>query len=260
MPVNNWTEDQLKLAFSLYMQTPFGRLHKGNPEIIALAKLTGRTPSAVAMKLVNFASLDPSIVNSGRKGMGNASALDRKVWDAFQADWEGLAFECENILQKYQLDAPAAVKEDFANDDIAELADYSGETRRVVSEQRKKQSFFRKAVPSSYGNACCMTGLAEPKLLIASHIVPWSQDKKNRLNPSNGLCLSALHDRAFDGGLIGVRSDFSIVVSKAVKKLENNVYAQSALLSLEGKSINLPDRFLPSASFLEHHYTSIFLG
>lgn len=47
-----------------------------------------------------------------------------------------------------------------------------------------------------------MSGLAEPRLLIASHIVPWSKDKTNRLNPSNGLCLSAIHDRAFDQGFI----------------------------------------------------------
>ena len=56
-----WTRQQLKLAFHLYCQLPFGRLHRRNPEIVDLAELLGRTPSAVAMKLVNFASLDPAI-------------------------------------------------------------------------------------------------------------------------------------------------------------------------------------------------------
>ena len=74
---NRWNREQLKLAYYLYCQLPFGRLHNRNPEIIELAKLIGRTPSAVAMKLVNFASLDPIITGSGRKGLSAASELDR---------------------------------------------------------------------------------------------------------------------------------------------------------------------------------------
>jgi hypothetical protein len=42
-----WTKEQLKLAFHLYCQLPFGRLHSRNQEIIKLASLIGRTPSAV---------------------------------------------------------------------------------------------------------------------------------------------------------------------------------------------------------------------
>lgn len=45
-----WNIDQLKLAFYLYCQTSFGKLHGRNPEIIQLAKQLGRTPSALAMK------------------------------------------------------------------------------------------------------------------------------------------------------------------------------------------------------------------
>ncbi len=62
-----------------------------------------------------------------------------------------------------------------------------------------------------------MSGLSDARLLIASHIVPWSQDKQNRLNPSNGLCLSAIHDRAFDKGLITLTDDFKIVISEELK-------------------------------------------
>lgn len=76
----NWTSEQLKLAFNFYCQTPFGKLHSKNPQIMELAGLIGRTPSALAMKLVNFVSLDPSITQTGRKGLSGASALDRKIW------------------------------------------------------------------------------------------------------------------------------------------------------------------------------------
>ena len=61
----NWTSEQLKLAFAFYCETSFGKLHSKNPQIVELAKLIARTPSALAMKLVNFASLDPSIIDTG---------------------------------------------------------------------------------------------------------------------------------------------------------------------------------------------------
>jgi len=52
---NNWQEDELLLTLH---RTSFGKLHKSNLEIIQLANTIGRTPSAVAMKACNFASLD----------------------------------------------------------------------------------------------------------------------------------------------------------------------------------------------------------
>lgn len=103
MTTTRWTKEQLKLAFHLYCQLPFGRLHSRNPEIIQLAKLIGRTPGAVAMKLVNFASLDPAITSTGRAGLGNAGSLDKEVWAEFHADWEKLAVECELLRRNLDL-------------------------------------------------------------------------------------------------------------------------------------------------------------
>ena len=60
---------------------------------------------------------------------------------------------------------------------------------------------------ASYNATCCVSGLRHDKLVIASHIVPWCHDTHNRLNPQNGLCLSALHDRAYDQGLMTVLPD-----------------------------------------------------
>lgn len=197
MATNRWTKEQLKLAFHLYCQLPFGKLDMRTPEVIKLAGLIGRTPGAVAMKLSNFASLDPAITSTGRKGLEGASNLDREIWDEFHADWEALAVESELLRRK--LDADVQPIDDAEEQLMPE--DFTGETRKVVTEQRIKQSFFRRAVLSSYRGRCCMSGLSETRLLVASHIVPWSKDKANRLNPSNGLCLSAIHDRAFDKGL-----------------------------------------------------------
>lgn len=254
MPVQLWTKEQLKLAFHLYFQLPFGKLHYRNPEIIELASLIGRTPGAVAMKLTNFASLDPKITGTGRKGLSGASGLDRQVWAEFHENWEKLASESEGLRQK--LGGSTSVRLQNTADDLSE--DYVGETRTRLINQRIKQALFRRVVLSGYGEKCCMSGLSEPQLLVASHIVPWSKDKANRLNPSNGLCLSAIHDKAFDKGLITISDNFRVIVSKKLRQKKGD-FLKDVILSLHEKRISLPDRFQPKAEFLEWHRTQWFV-
>lgn len=258
MSSGRWTKEQLQLAFHLYCQLPFGKLHSRNREIVELASLIGRTPSAVAMKLVNFASLDPAITTTGRSGLGNASALDRDVWGEFHADWEKLAIECERLRQNLGANASTIeLQEADSNMPFIE-EDFSGETRQVITEQRLKQRFFRRAVLSSYRGKCCMSGLSDSRLLIASHIVPWSKDKANRLNPSNGLCLSAIHDRAFDKGLISLTDDFRVVLADELRK-RDDVFVKQVLLPLDGQQIEVPERFIPDIAFIARHRAEVFL-
>jgi len=250
-----WTKDELKLAFHLYCQLPFGKLHSRNPRIIELADLIGRTSSSVAMKLVNFASLDPAITDTGRKGLGNASELDRAVWAEFNADWARLATECEAILAR--LGGVPAVP--AAKEVLIDSNNYVGSSRATTVQTRIGQGFFRAAVLASYDLKCCMTGLSIPELLVASHIVPWAADEKNRLNPRNGLCLSSLHDRAFDAGLITVTEKHVVKVSGRLKKAKPNWLNSRALCDLDGKPIQLPDRFYPDPEFLRYHQKNVFV-
>lgn len=180
-----WTRNELLQALNLYHRTPFGRQHKGYPPIIELAKKIGRTPDAVAMKLNNFTSLDPVELKRGIKGLSGASQLDRKIWAEFEDNLPALAEESEPL---FETDAPAPI----------------GPTETVSSTKtRHHQSFFRRTVLGSYGNKCAITGLPVPALLRASHIIPWAKSEEHRLNPRNGLCLSATFDAAFDRGFIG---------------------------------------------------------
>lgn len=222
---------------------------------MALAKVIRRTADAVAMKMLNIASLDPAITSSGRAGLGNASALDRSVWDEFHSDWERLAVESQLLRQ--QLDSTAIDESELENaESIPD--DFTGETRQVLTTQRIKQHFFRRAVLSSYRGRCCMSGLSDARLLIASHIVPWSKDKANRLNPSNGLCLSAIHDRAFDKGLISLGDDFKIVVSDDLNRSDDR-FIKEVLLPLNGQVIEAPERFSPEPAFIAWHRNRIFV-
>ena len=93
----------------------------------------------------------------------------------------------------------------------------------------------------------------------ARHIVPWSSDKTNRLNPSNGLCLSAIHDRAFDKGLISLTDDWRVVLSDQLRERDES-FLKAVFAPLEGRQIEMPERFRPDHAFLAHHRESIFLG
>lgn len=251
-----WSREQVKLAFHLYCQLPYGRIHGRNPEIIALAETIGRTSDAVAMKMLNIASNDPAVKNAGKSALGNASVLDRAVWEEFHADWERLALECHALMLQYNV---AETQEPGSANDELLPEDFTGETRQILTAQRIKQHFFRRAVLSTYRGRCCMSGLSEPRLLIASHIVPWSRDKANRLNPSNGLCLSAIHDRAFDKGLISLTDDLRVVLSKELVD-RSEPFIEATFLPLQGIQIEVPSRFRPDAAFLARHRAEVFLG
>jgi len=93
----------------------------------------------------------------------------------------------------------------------------AGIERVVQTKVRVTQSRFRKWILSIYGGKCCVSGLAVPQLLQASHISDWSEDKLNRMNPSNGLCLSATYHAAFDSHLITFDDDYRMVLSKSIR-------------------------------------------
>ncbi len=254
MSRKNWSRDELILAINLYCKTPFGRLHNRNPDIIKLATLLGRTPSAVGWKLVNFASLDPNLKKRGIKGAVNVSQLDREIWNEFNSNWERLAYESEMLLAKWTGERIEIV----AEIDPLEIP-RKGLDRKALVKIRVNQNFFRAAVLAAYEFRCCITGLAVPDLLNASHILPWSKDEKNRVNPRNGLCLNTLHDRAFDRGLLTITSDLKVRISPSIKKpAKRTDPTQQFLTRYDGMTITLPRRFLPEREFLEYHNEKIF--
>ena len=99
MARKNWTRDELMAAFNLYCKLPFSVTNARRKEVIELASLIGRTPSAIAWKLVNFASLDPTLQAQNIKGASNGSKLDKVIFDEFYQDWEKMIYESEMILQ-----------------------------------------------------------------------------------------------------------------------------------------------------------------
>jgi putative restriction endonuclease len=251
----SWTKDELLLTFNLYCRTPFGRLHKNNPEIIALAQKLNRTPSAVAMKLVNFASFDPAHQARNVRGLSNASRADRVVWDEFNANPEQLAYESQQAFHRILPDFLSGVEQMGRDREL--FPSGPTESRRLV-RVRLVQSFFRDAVLSSYEYRCAMCRLDLPELLNASHIIPWSKSVERRADPRNGLALCSIHDRAFDRGLLTITETFTVLTSKRAKAKTSGRLHSVALIEVEGEVLSLPKRFLPDLAALAYHRERIF--
>lgn len=243
-----WTRDELILAINLYCKLPFGRLHAKNPEVVMLASLIGRTPGSIAYKLVNFASLDPSLQARGIKGASNASKLDREIWNEFYQDWERLPFESEKLRASIE----HSTVEKLNQIDEDELPK-EGRTRERMVKTRVNQAFFRTMILASYNNTCCITGLQNNELLVAGHIKPWSIDEKNRLNPRNGLAMNALHDKAFESGLLTITPEYKVKISPLLKQQKKNPAVRDYFLQYDGQDIHTPWRFLPDTEFLRYH-------
>ena len=133
------------------------------------------------------------------------------------------------------------------------LTKKEGKNKLAAVKVRVNQDIFRKMVLANYGGKCCMTGLSVPEVLRASHISAWAEDEANRLNPENGLCLSATYDAAFDRHLISFDEDYRLIVSKSIKDHYTDAAAKSYFINLEGQKISLPAKFLPSQALLGKH-------
>lgn len=243
---NYWQPDELLLVLHLYCRTAFGKLHQRNPEIIQLAKVIGRTPSAVALKACNFASLDPSLA---QKGLSGASKADRELWNAFMENSAEIAEQAEALYESRINPIAQHIPE------IEKPVNFpSGitETLREV-KVRRVQHFFRQTVLESYNHRCAISGLAIPELLVASHIIPWSKDETRRADPTNGIALNGLYDKAFDRQLISFDESYRLVLSTKIKTQAKNEIVKSYFLDLEGKTLEMPYRFLPDIDALKEH-------
>jgi putative restriction endonuclease len=250
---NNWTREELVLAFNLYCKLPYGQFNNRNADIKTLADLIKRTPGAVAYKLVNFVSLDPKQKLLGRKGATNIGKLDKVIFQEFTENFDEMFYESEDLLL-------TKIEEDKPKPNIEKLIDENkkGEYKIRETKVRINQDYFRTIVMSNYTNGCGITGISVPEVLVASHIKPWSSDEKNRLNPANGICLSATFDKAFDKGLITIDNNFKIVFSSKLKKYLKEDFYKNEFERFENRQLNLPIKFLPNDEFLEYHFDVVF--
>ncbi len=254
MRSNLWTREEMLLALNLYLKLPFGRAHGRDRDVIHLAQLIGRTPASIAMRLANFAHIDSYHSARGVKGLANGRRQCEPIWNQYLADRENILFESERLLagrEQQNVD----VKYRNLLDDLPDLV---GEEKIREIKTRVNQVVFRQIVLANYGSTCVISGIKVPRLLVASHIIPWSSDASTRLDPENGLCLSAIHDKAFDSGLIAIDTDYKVLISKEIADYRNQPFFEPYFGRFEHKRIAQAEKYQPRKEFLEHHLQHVF--
>lgn len=238
---HRWSREDVLIAYALYCVTPFNRITPANPVIRQVAEKQGLSLASLVMRMKNFQGLEG-------KGLSHVAKLDKELYEEFCHDWGELAFEAEKItgLALFDGDPEHGAKP------ISSLTDH-----RKVSRERH---FFRVSIFAAYNNECCITRLALPALLVASHIKPYNKCKGSgeRTDPHNGLLLNNFYDKAFDQGLITIDRSYEIKVSPVVKRESHNEFTRQWLIGLEGNKIILPRDFYPSQDAIEYHNDVIF--
>lgn len=251
-----WSKEELILAFNLYLKLPFGKMHRRTPEIIQLSEIIGRTVNSVTIRLTNFAACDPFHQKRGVKGMVGGIKQCQPIWDEFFTNQEELVFLSETILAQRQ---NTTIETKFS--DILLDVDFQNLNANSVLKQvktRVNQSFFRQIVITNYNNKCAISGIDLPELLVASHIIPWSLNEKERLNPENGICFSALYDKAFDKGFITLSDDYRIIISNDLKKSSEKDFYKDHFKIIENIQIIEPLKYFPKLDFIKYHQDEIF--
>lgn len=137
-----------------------------------------------------------------------------------------------------------------------EQADYAIENRLREIKARQKQSLFRSRVLANFDYKCCLSDIGENDLLVASHIIPWSERIDTRLDPANGLCLFVLYDKLFDEGYISFDDTLQVVITSQFSRLTQEL--QVVLRSIEGKKIRTPKNHSINNEFLRYHRENKF--
>ena len=252
-----WTRDEFMIVFNLYLKTPFGKMHSTNPDVKRIAKLIGRTVGSIALRLGNFASCDPILQQRGIKGMTGGAKQCQPYWDEFFADKEKFVFETEQVLAYYQ---KTSLEKKYKRV-LSDISDnLTGKDKERIVKTRVNQNVFRAIILANYDSTCALSGIDIPELLVASHIMPWADNKEERLNPENGICPSSLYDKAFDQGLITFSDDYKTILSSKIKANVGKTYYADFFEPIDGKQLLTPEKYFPNKRFLEYHRDVIFIS
>ena len=253
-----WTREHMLIALNVYDKLPFGKFDKGNRLIIDLAKRMGRTSNSLAMMLSNFASCDPFHKARGVKGLPGITPKGRMMWEEYRTDHDELAPLGEELFSElYGEDEVLSVdnekKPRIIKEPLGPLEKYLPQKIRVG------QRYFRQMVLNAYGERCALTGLGIRSLLVASHIVPWSKAAEHRLDVQNGIALNALHDKAFDRGLITFDTELRLVCAPSLRDHFAHATVAQHFKTYEGQPLTLPPEAAgPKPEYLEYHRSKVF--
>ncbi len=174
-----------------------------------LISMTGRSPSLQVRR--------ETVSEAKAKALFPQTRDNQEIVIAFRPDFFATyAQEIEDLHEAARQPEDLRQLEQIANADIEhEIRDIpAGPRKRVLQRINRKvrDARFRHNVLTAYGNRCAVSGM-QLDLVDAAHIIPVDHERGTD-ELKNGMCLSALHHRAFDSGLIAIKPDYSIIVNE----------------------------------------------
>ncbi len=159
---------------------------------------------------------------------GVAPGFYEPLFPAFVTEWQPTKLRCG-----LSFSAAAHIEESLAEAPL--------ERRYALRSirQRLHQAAFRERVLAAYGHRCALSGLPEPRLIDAAHIVP-DDEELGQPDVRNGICMSKIHHAAFDAGLIGIDPDFIIHVSERLLAIHDGPLLEQSLKALAGQKVRVP--------------------
>jgi len=174
-----------------------------------LISMSGRSPSLQ----VRRETLD----EAKSKAFFPQTRDNQEIVIAFRPDFfAAYVQELEELHKTAQRPEDLRQLERIANTDIErEIRDIPAGPRKTVLQQinrKVRDARFRQNVLAAYGCRCAVSGI-QLELVDAAHIIPVDHERGTD-ELKNGICLSALHHRAFDNGLIGIKRDYSVILNE----------------------------------------------
>lgn len=265
-----WNVNETTLCLGLYYLYSSGTV-SFEEGIKSLGAILNRTRGSVGFKVGNLTNCD-----NPEKGFSHGSKLDEAIFKKYSGNIDILFLDIKKILSldEYKnCDSSILLSNnpysssdsffDFQEEEIAYVAgeysssNYYADDKESIVRVREKQWAFRTSLLTNYDKTCCISGIKEPRLLVASHIIPWADNKSKRLDPANGLLLNTMLDRAFDQGMITFHPiDHHLIVSDRIKDKKTLEY----LSSFEGCTLTPPKHLsaTPSKENLQYHNDVIF--
>lgn len=249
-----WNYWEVLVAFYLYWQIPYSQINNKNPLIKEYADLLNRSYGSLKAKLWNLGSHDPEIIEAGQSSLKNTGSIEKKIWASYFEKPEYTLWQAKKVIDHLKISQNCNSIE-YENI-FSEIP--VGEEKLSYEFRRVNQDYFRKTVLIAYGFKCAITKLNIYSILEACHIIPWSQDKQNRLDPRNGICLNPLHHKAFDQGLITFDDQYRLILSSQLKDYLEQQIVQELFVRFENTPLDIPKKFRPTKEILEYHQDVVF--
>lgn len=131
-----------------------------------------------------------------------------------------------------------------------EKKEFDNFDRETLIKSRVGQGYFKERLMKLYGK-CCLCGLENKNFLIASHIKPWSQSKKNeKIDKYNGFLLCPHHDAIFDKGYVTFENNGNIIISEHLSAVDQMLLNINPKMKIKVHEKNIP--------YLEWHRENLF--